>query len=155
MLNFRFGTVFSVAIATSLALVAPATAAGEYSFTKIADSTADDFDAFSAGLPAISDMGHVAFFVRFPDQSGSRILRSGAGFAPPLTSIGDSSINLDVSSFSDSVSVNNAGQVAVWATIRGPVFERILRGDGGLLQTIAEASSGEMFNFMSVVVSIN
>jgi hypothetical protein len=144
----------SVVLITN-AIVVPSVIAGEYSFTKVADSTIDDFDPSSTGAPAISDLGHVAFSTRSADGTVSRVLRSAPGLGGPLTLIGDDSINTDIASFSDSVSVNSSGEVAVWATISGPVFERILRGDGGALVPIAEASSGEMFNFMSVVVSVN
>lgn len=139
----------------ALALHEQTAMAQEYTFTKIADNVIDDFDPNTAGAPSLSDLGHVAFSARSADRSASRVLRSGPGLAGPLTTIGDDSINTEIGSFFDTVSVNNAGQVAVWATIAGPVFERILRGDGGQLQTIAEASAGEMFNFMSIIVGIN
>ncbi len=126
-----------------------------YTFTKIADSTTDDFNPDSTGAPALSDAGHVAFKAQSSDQASSRVLRSGPALARPLTTIADDSINLEIASFSDSLSVNNTGQVAVWISVNGPVFERIVRGDGGPLTTIAEASRNELFNFMSVVVSIN
>ena len=155
MANLRFLIVLSTILATSEVSIEPEAVAGEYTFTKVADSAVHDFDPNTPGAPSLSDLGHVAFSVRRASSSNSRVLRSGPGLAGPLTTIGDDSIHIEISTFFEEVSVNNAGQVAVWATINGPVFERILRGDGGPLQTIAEASSGEMFNFMSIIVGIN
>ncbi|HYF13985.1 MAG TPA: choice-of-anchor tandem repeat NxxGxxAF-containing protein [Phycisphaerales bacterium] len=139
-----------------LAVVGPCALAQEYTFTKIADSALLDFDPFSFGAPSISDAGHVAFRAQSSDQTVTSIWRTGASLAGPLTLIVDSSG--PVGGLSRNVSVNNLGQVAVWAPVSGATIdERIMRGDGnGTPTTIAEAGpSPHPFSFMSVIVSVN
>ncbi|HZW10513.1 MAG TPA: choice-of-anchor tandem repeat NxxGxxAF-containing protein [Phycisphaerales bacterium] len=150
-----FTRTAALAGAAAIGASAHSLLAQEYSFTKVADSALDDFDPFSTGAPSLSDTGYVAFGTLSADQSSSRVLRSGADLARPLVVIGDDQVNNEIGSFFNTVSVNNAGQVSMWATISGPVFERILRGNGGPLELIAEASDNEMFNFMSVITSIS
>ncbi|HZW09791.1 MAG TPA: choice-of-anchor tandem repeat NxxGxxAF-containing protein [Phycisphaerales bacterium] len=148
-------SVPALVTAATIAAASHAVHAQPYTFTKVADSALDDFDAFSTGAPSLSETGYVAFGTLSGDQSSSRVLRSGAGLARPLVAVGDDRVNMEISSFFNTVSVNNSGQVSMWATIDGPVYERILRGDGGPLGLIAEASDDELFSFMSVITSIN
>lgn len=144
------------ALGCCTAVIQQTASAQTYTFTKIADSRTNRFDPSSTGAPSISDAGHVAFSTTTPNGSISRVFRTGPGLALPLTVIGDSALNAEVNSFSESVSVNNSGQVAVWATISLPgVDERIVRGDGGALTTIAEAGPGKQFSFLSVITSLN
>jgi hypothetical protein len=149
-------TAATLGLCAALSICARLAVAQGYTFTKIADSTLNNLDPDSLGAPSISDLGHVAFSARSSDQTVSRVYRTGPALAAPLTIIGDDSVNTDIGSFFSTVSVNNAGQVAVWATVSSPgLFERIVRGDGGPLETIAEAGNNRPFNYMSVVVSIN
>lgn len=127
-----------------------------YTFTTVADSTADKFDPFSLGTPSISDLGHVAFSGQTADFSLSFVLRTGPALAGPFTTIVDDAIEPDLGAFFRNVSVNNLGQVAVWTPDDADdSFERIIRGDGGPITTIARATEAGPFNFMSVVVSLN
>ncbi|MBC7772923.1 MAG: hypothetical protein H7210_10545 [Pyrinomonadaceae bacterium] len=148
--------LFAAAVLSGTLLSGHRAFAQGYTFTKVADSGLDDFDPVSTGAPSLSDTGYVAFSTSSAGKSVSRVLRSGKELARPLVTIGDDSINVEVGSFSDNVSVNNLGQVAVWATIRLPrLDERILRSSGGPLDTIAEAGDDSEFSFMSVIVSMN
>jgi hypothetical protein len=125
-----------------------------YTFTKVADSATLHFEPFTMGAPSISDLGHVAFNAQSADHAVTSIFRSGPSLSGPLTLIVDSSSPLGTPF--DNVSVNNAGQVAVWAPAGGGgLEERIVRGSGGPPTTIAEAGTGRMFNLMSVVDSVN
>jgi hypothetical protein len=156
MLKFRSLIPITVAAIVALTAIADPAAATSYAFTKIADSGIEGFDPFSMGAPALSDTGYVAFSSLVADQTASRVLRSGPALAPPLVTIGDSDANSEIGSFSNTVSVNSLGQVALWASVSTPdLDEAIVRSDGGGLMTIAEAGDAEQFSFMSVVVSIN
>jgi len=106
-------TIFTIAVLALTTLTDQNANAQRYTFTRIADSTIHDFDPASTGAPSISDLGHVAFRTQSSDQSVTRVLRTGPGLMGPLVLIGDSSIDSEISSFSNNVSVNNNGQVAV------------------------------------------
>jgi hypothetical protein len=147
---------FSVVVLLGTAFAAERDAVAQgYTFIKIADSAIEEFDPFSMAAPSLSDMGHVAFTAQVVDKSGTRVLRTGPALALPFATIVDSGLDPEVAGVFDNVSVNNSGQVSFWATISGPIDERILRGDGGPLTTIAQASDDDLFSFMSVVTSIN
>ncbi|MBC7833565.1 MAG: hypothetical protein H7Y88_00510 [Phycisphaerales bacterium] len=149
-------TLFTVTALAAALASAPGALAQSYTFTKIADSAVLDFDPSSFGAPSISDLGHVAFRAQSSDQSVTSIWRTAPDLAGPLTLIVDSSG--PVGGLSHTVSVNNLGQVAVWAPVSGATIdERIMRGaGGGAPTTIAEAGpTPHPFSFLSVIVSVN
>ena len=153
----RFGKISTGlgALALMMALASPAQAQ-TYSFTKVADSTADDFDPFSFGCATINARGDIAF-------RAGRITPDGFNAIPgiyrvnadgSLTTIAEGGKRFVALGFNPSM--NDLGQVSFAARIDGgkkPDTESILRSDGKKLTTIA--STRDEFNFFGFDTSIN
>ena len=120
---------------------------GKYRFTKVADSVEDGFVPFSFECLSINNHGDVAFrTARVPDGIGSLIQGiyradddGGRSRRRRLTTIAEFGGGFDF--LGQNPSINDAGEVAF--AVREFSFEtfietqRILRGDGRMLRTIA------------------
>jgi hypothetical protein len=128
-----------------------------YSFTRVADSTADGFDPNSFGCAAINAPGDVAF-------RAGRLAPDGFNTIPgvyranadgTLTTIAEDPRRFVVIGFNPSI--NDAGQVSFAARLdsgKKPDTEAILRGSGGKKLTTIATTSGQ-FNFFGFDTSIS
>lgn len=154
----RFGKISTGlgALALVMALASPAQAQTTYSFTKVADSTADDFEPFSFGCATINARGDIAF-------KAGRLAADGFNTIPgiyrvnadgSLTAIAEDGKRFVTLGFNPSM--NDLGEVSFAARIDGgkkPDTEAILRGGGKKLITIA--STADEFNFFGFDTSIS
>ena len=150
--------LFSCAAAVAvLSAQAPPALAQEYSFTKLADSTEDNFEPFSFGCASINAGGDVAF-------RAGRLAADGFNTTPGIYRVNavDGSITTiaeDAKRFNfigRNPSMNDLGQVSFAARIDGGKkedTESILRGSGKKLTTIA--STADEFNFFGFDTSIS
>jgi hypothetical protein len=149
-----FTCAAAVAILTGLA---PSALAQEYSFTKLADSTEDNFEPFSFGCASINAGGDVAF-------RAGRLAADGFNTTPGIYRVNavDGSITTiaeDAKPFNfigRNPSMNDLGQVSFAARIDGGKkedTESILRGSGKKLTTIA--STADEFDFFGFDTSIS
>jgi hypothetical protein len=153
----RFGKISTGlgALALVMALASPAQAQA-YSFTRVADSTADDFEPFSFGCASINARGDIAF-------KAGRLAPDGFNTIPgiyrvnadgSLTTIAEDAKRFVTLGFNPSM--NDLGQVSFAARIDGgkkPDTESILRSGGKKLTTIA--STADEFNFFGFDTSIS
>jgi hypothetical protein len=144
------------AMAILVALAAPASAQG-YTFTKLADSTEDNFDPFSFGCASINAGGDVAF-------RAGRLAADGFNTIPGIYRVNasDGSITTIVEDdkkfgfIGRNPSMNDLGEVSFAARVEGGKkgdTESILRGDGKKLTTIA--STADEFNFFGFDTSVS
>jgi hypothetical protein len=149
-----FACAAAVAILTALA---PPALAQEYTFTKLADSTEDNFEPFSFGCASINAGGDVAF-------RAGRLAADGFNTTPGIYRVNavDGSITTiaeDAKRFNfigRNPSMNDLGQVSFAARIDGGKkedTESILRGSGKKLTTIA--STADEFNLFGFDTSIS
>lgn len=157
----RFGKIstglgaLALMMTLMMALASPAQAQA-YSFTKVADSTADDFEPFSFGCATINARGDIAF-------KAGRLAPDGFNTIPgiyrvnadgSLTTIAEDAKRFATLGFNPSM--NDLGEVSFAARIDGgkkPDTESILRGGGKKLTTIA--STADEFNFFGFDTSIS
>lgn len=153
----RFGKISTGlgALALMMTLASPAQAQ-DYSFTRVADSTAGDFDPFSFGCATINARGDIAFRAGRVSPDGFNIIpgiyRVNADGS--LTTIAEDARRFVTLGFNPSM--NDLGQVSFAARIDGgkkPDTEAILRGSGKKLTTIA--STADEFNFFGFDTSIS
>ena len=140
----RFGKISTGLgiLALAMALASPAQAQ-VYSFTKVADSTTDDFEPFSFGCATINARGDIAF-------RAGRLAPDGFNTIPgiyrvnadgSLTTIAEDAKRFVTLGFNPSM--NDLGEVSFAARIDGgkkPDTESILRGGGKKLITIASTA---------------
>jgi hypothetical protein len=149
-----FAAVAAVAILAALA--APAYAQG-YTFTKLADSTEDNFDPFSFGCASINAGGDVAF-------RAGRLAADGFNTIPGIYRV--NAVDGSISTIAEddkrfnfigrNPSMNDSGQVSFAARIdegKKADTESILRGSGRKLTTIA--STRDEFNFFGFDTSVS
>jgi hypothetical protein len=131
-----------VALAMLSAFAAPAHAAGAYVFTKVADSAADGFNpqTLRISCPSINTRGDIAFE---SDRGAASDGIYRANFDGGITTIAETTPESGF--FRGNPSMNDSGQVSFWA-LSTDVGQRILRGDGNTLTTIA-ATSKQMKGF--------
>ena len=134
---------------------AQAQAVGGYTFTKVADSTEDNFVSF--GCAEINTQGDMAFGAErlAPDgfNTDPGIYRVNAADGT-LTTIAEDTKRFVTIGLNPSI--NDLGQVSFAARLDGgnkPDTEAILRGDGKKLTTIA--TTADQFNFFGFDTSIN
>ena len=147
--------VLGLAAATVTLAPSPAVAAtGDYTFTVVADSVADDLDPTEFGCASINDGGDIAFRAGRPGVDGASgvdgIYRAAAG-VPGLVTIAEDGERFDF--LSNNPTLNDLGQVGFAAELENG-GEAILRGSGGRLTRIAGTEPGR-FNFFGFDVSIN
>jgi hypothetical protein len=140
-----------------MALASPAQAQ-DYSFTKVADSTADNFEPFSFGCATINARGDIAF-------KAGRLAPDGFNTIPgiyrvnadgSLTTIAEDAKRFVTLGFSPSM--NDLGEVSFAARIDGgkkPDTESILRGGGKNKKLTTIASTADEFNFFGFDTSIS
>jgi hypothetical protein len=130
--------------------------ASQYTFTRVADSTADDFDPNSFGCAAINAPGDIAFKAGRPADEFNTIpglYRANADGT--LTTIAEDPGRFVTVGFNPSI--NDAGQVSFAARLDGgnkPDTEAILRGSGGKKMTTIATTAGR-FNFFGFDTSIS
>jgi hypothetical protein len=133
-----------VALAMLPAFAAPAHAAGDYVFTRVA-STADGFnpETLEISCPSINNPGDIAFKSERATVNGTvdGIYRANTvGDATTITPIFEVVTGGDPGLASGNPSMNDSGQVAFEARPSAGV-ETILRGDGTTTTTIATTST--------------
>jgi hypothetical protein len=139
-------TTFGLVLGLTVAAATLRAGTDDYRFTTIADS-ADGYDPFEFGCPAISDLGAVAF--RAARVDGTTGIFRGRGGA--LVTIADQARDgLDF--VGRNPSVNAAGVVSFAANLEDG-GSAILRGWGAGLTTIARAEPGP-FNFFGFDTSL-
>jgi hypothetical protein len=155
LMRARKIVVSLVAMTLAIGLASPASAQ-DYAFTKVADSSEDNFDPNSFGCATINSRGDIAF-------KAGRLAADGFNTIPgiyrvnadgSLTTIAEDPKRLVTISFNPSM--NDLGQVSFAARIDGgkkPDTESILRGEGKKLTTIA--STADEFNFFGFDTSIS
>lgn len=153
----KHGLLASMAALAMLATLATPAYAQQYNFTKVADSTEDNFDPFSFGCASINAPGDVAFKAGRLAPDGFNtihgIYRVNAADGS-LTTIAENAKRFVFIGFNPSM--NDLGQVSFAARLDGgkkPDTESILRGSGRKLTTIA--STADEFNFFGFDTSIN
>jgi hypothetical protein len=152
----RRSILTAVAVAVVIATTAwPASAQG-YTFTKVADSSADGFDPSSFGCATINERGDIAFRAGRPAPDGFNtipgIYRANADGT--LTTIAEDARSLVTIGFNPSM--NDVGQVSFAARVdRGkkPDVESVFRGSGAKLTTIATTT--REFNFFGFDTSVS
>ena len=155
--KLKLGLFACAAAVAILTAQAPPALAQEYSFTKLADSTEDNFEPFSFGCASINAGGDVAF-------RAGRLAADGFNTTPGIYRVNavDGSITTiaeDSKRFNfigRNPSMNDLGQVSFAARIDGGKkadTESILRGSGKKLTTIA--STADEFNFFGFDTSIS
>jgi hypothetical protein len=143
------------ALALVVALASPASAQA-YTFTKVADSSTDNFDPFSFGCATTNSRGDVAF-------RAGRLAEDGFNTIPgiyrvnadgSLTTIAENEKRFGF--IGRNPSMNDLGEVSFAARIdegKKPDTESILRGAGKKPTTIA--STADEFNFFGFDTSIS
>jgi hypothetical protein len=137
------------------AFAAPAHAARNYVFTKVADSATDGFNrnTLSGACPSINNEGDIAFKSERGGVDGIfRVNADGTSvtkIAEVGTQVGTAQIDVLGNA---SPSMNNLGQVSFEALLSDN-SQVILRGDGTTLTTIASTDAG--FNSFEEETSIN
>jgi hypothetical protein len=155
--RLKHGVFASVAALAMLIVVAAPAYAQQYSFTKLADSTEDNFEPFSFGCASINAPGDVAF-------RAGRLAADGFNTIPGIYRVNavDGSITTIVEDdkrfgfIGRNPSMNDSGQVSFAARVDGGKkddTESILRGSGKKLTTIA--STADEFNFFGFDTSIS
>ena len=159
MLALAGGLIMALGAMQSGAWAQTTPPAPQYSFTRVADSTADGFDPSSFGCAAINSPGDIAFKAGRLAPDGfntiSGIYRANADGT--LTTIAENPKRFQTIGFNPSI--NDSGQVSFAARLdaedkqTGDNIEAILRGDGRKLTTIA--STADRFNFFGFDTSIS
>ncbi|MGH3145842.1 MAG: DUF7453 family protein [Rubrobacter sp.] len=161
LLAVALALVVGLAVALgSMLQAAEAAPSGEYRFVKVADSADDGFDPFSFGCSTINTRGDVAFRAGRMTGDGfdtvDGIYRANAD-GRPLTTIVENGRRYDF--VGRNPSMNDSGEVSFAARLEredrqtGDAVEKILRGDGRRLITIA--STEDRFNFFGFDTSVN
>src|SRR5918996_4962363 len=143
------------ALALVVALASPASAQA-YTFTKVADSSTDNFNPFSFGCATANSRGDVAF-------RAGRLAEDGFNTIPGIYRVNaDGSVTTIAENekrfgfIGRNPSMNDLGEVSFAARIDGGKkedTESILRGSGKKLATIA--STADEFNFFGFDTSIS
>jgi hypothetical protein len=127
--------------------VGAAPASAQYAFTAVARS-ADGFDPFAFGQPALSGNGALAFTAGLAD--GTTVLyRFSGGALQPVASTASF-----FSRFGD-VSINDAGQIGFEGSFEDVLGEGIFRADGTTITTIAGTRNAGAFDFVNASPSLN
>ncbi|MGH3306842.1 MAG: DUF7453 family protein, partial [Nocardioides sp.] len=129
-----------VAVAMVAAFAPPADAAGDYVFTKVVDSVADDFNpqTLRISCPSINTRGDIAFKSDRGDAAdGIYRANAGGGVATIAEVAPGSGFALLANG---NPSMNDSGQVSFGAS-PSDGGQAILRGDGTTLTTIARTSN--------------
>jgi hypothetical protein len=145
------GLVLGAVLSDAWAQTAP-----QYTFTKVADSTADGFDPNNFGCAAINARGDIAFRAGRLAPDGFNTIDGiyRANSDGTLTTIAEDQRRFVFIGVNPSI--NDSGQVSFAARLDGgkkPDTEAILRGDGRKLTTIA--TTADRFNFFGFDTSIN
>jgi hypothetical protein len=147
-----FGILVSLALL--IALAAPAYAK-QYSFTKAADSTRDNFNPNSFTCASINNRGDIAFKAgrTSPDglNSFDGIYRANANGT--LSTIAEDPARRRFGFLGNNPSMNDLGDVSFAANLARTDEEAILRGNGRRLTTIA--TTADKFNFFGFDTSVN
>jgi hypothetical protein len=149
-------TIVGLAVMTMVITPTLPARAQDFTFTKLADSTEDGFEAFSFGCATINASGAVAF-------RAGRLAPDGFNTIPGIYRVDpDGTLTTIVEDqkrfgfIGRNPSMNDAGEVSFAARIDGgkkPDTESILRGAGKKLTTIA--STADEFNFFGFDTSIS
>jgi hypothetical protein len=147
--------ILVVVAALALALAAAAHAAPGYTFTKVVDSTRDNFNPNAFTCASINNPGDIAFKAgrTSPDglNSFDGIYRANAdGSLSTIVEDPDRSRFGFVGNFP---SINDLGDVSFAANLSRDFDQAILRGDGRKLTTIA--TTAKEFNFFGFDTSVN
>jgi len=132
-----------VALAMLSAFAPPAHAAGDYVFTKVVDSAADNFNPQTLRLacPSINTRGDIAFKSERGAVEGIYRANAGGGLTPIFeVPLGGGALLAN-----GNPSMNDTGQVSFGASADG--VQTIMRGDGTTLTTIASTQGPEFFSF--------
>jgi hypothetical protein len=155
--RLRLGLFVGLAAMTMLTAAALPAYAQQYDFTKLADSTEDNFDPFSFGCASINAPGDVAFRAGRLAEDGFNtidgIYRVNAVDGTITTIVEDAK---RFGFIGRNPSMNDSGQVSFAARVDGGKkedTESILRGSGKKLTTIA--STADEFNFFGFDTSIS
>ncbi len=136
-------------------LAAPAFAQVAYTFTKVADSTRDDFNPNSFTCASINDRGDIAFKAGRTSSDGLNsfdgIYRVNADGT--ITTIVEDPRRKKFGFIGNFPSMNDLGEVSFAANLRPGSDQAILRGDGRKLTTIA--TTAKEFNFFGFDTSVN
>ena len=151
----RWFTVVALTTLTTLGTLAAPASAQVYGFTKVADSTRDDFDPNSFTCASINNRGDIAFRAGRTSADGLNsfdgIYRANADGS--ITTIVEDPNRKKFGFLGNFPSINDLGQVSFAANLAPGSDQAILRGGGKKPITIA--TTAKEFNFFGFDTSVN